>query len=63
VASDEEIDYWEARPDPSDEDIVAVCRAWVRYQERALPVVDENDPDWWAAEALMDLESRRSPSY
>ena len=25
-------DYWTRHPEPSDEDILAVCRAWVSYQ-------------------------------
>jgi hypothetical protein len=51
-------DYWRDHPDPSDNDIAELCRAWVRYQraERS-GGVDTDDPDWWACDAVMDLEA------
>jgi hypothetical protein len=55
---DVEQDYWESRPDPSDEEIAQVCRAWISYEQRTEGTVipDEDDPDWWAVEAVMDSE-------
>lgn len=53
-------DYWEDKPTPSDRQITEVARAWVGYQGRrdvdGAPAVDETDPDWWAAEAVMDAD-------
>jgi hypothetical protein len=50
-------DYWESRPDPSDDEITAVCRAWLSYErEKHDGGVDEDDPCWWAVEAVMEAE-------
>ena len=48
--------YWERRPDPSDEEIAVVCRAWLSYQRERHEKPDDDDPDWWAVEAAMDAE-------
>jgi hypothetical protein len=49
------VDYWDAHPRPSDDDIREVCEAWVRYQRapEAEKAADDH-PDWWAAEAVID---------
>lgn len=51
------VDYWRDHPNPSDEEIDAVCRAWLRYHSESRGGGDEDHPDWWAAEAVMDLIS------
>jgi uncharacterized protein DUF6869 len=49
-------DFWEMHPEPSDEDIADVCHAWVRYYAVEHVGVDDEDQDWWACEAVMDLD-------
>lgn len=50
----DDLDYWRDRPDPSEEELDELCRVLVRYQSAARDVNDE-DADWWAAEALITL--------
>jgi hypothetical protein len=47
-------DYWDAHREPLDEEIAALCQAWIRYQRRTVGDVEprEEDPDRWAVEAL-----------
>jgi hypothetical protein len=46
-------EYWLTRPNPTDDDIDAVCRAWVEYQHERSDADDE-DPLWWAVDAVLE---------
>ncbi len=54
-----DLDYWEAHPDRSDEDIKVACEAWVTYQRKTEDEMNlsAGHPLWWAAEAVMDAET------
>jgi hypothetical protein len=45
-------DYWDAHPDPSDEEISELCRAWLIEQNDGRERADR-EPNHWAVEALI----------
>jgi hypothetical protein len=49
------LNYWRDHPNPSEAEMVDVCRTWARYQ------VGKDEGDWWAAEAVMDLDTAPAP--
>lgn len=55
--SPDDPDYWGDHPDPSDEELEELCRAWLRYESAPREGrVDDEDPDWWAVDAVMELQ-------
>jgi len=53
-----EIDYWKDHPNPSDDDIADLCRAWVRYQgrNRGSQGTGTDDIDRWACDAVIEVD-------
>jgi hypothetical protein len=52
---DDDYDFWQEHPVPSDRDIARLCETWITYQRRYEHVRDGDgdDPDWWAVGALL----------
>jgi hypothetical protein len=45
-------DYWEDKPDPTDEQLAEVARGWLNYQ------ATKDEEFWWAAEAVMESSAQ-----
>jgi hypothetical protein len=54
---DEDYDFWEEHPDPSDEDIADLPRASVTCQREYREPPPSDEPGWWAAEAVMKADA------
>jgi Family of unknown function (DUF6869) len=59
VVAMDEIDYWAAHPDPSEAQLAELADAWVRYESVERSDVDDEDPDRWACDAVLDLDGTR----
>jgi hypothetical protein len=58
----DDLDYWGDHPNPADDEIRDLCEAWLTYErDDHNGGVDEEDPNWWAVDAVLDAQNEPEP--